>query len=89
MPNKYLRYSRSRIAELCLKYKDMPNLMPYLSTTEFCNFVKDEDFVSQSYLDYDILEVEYHIQLERGGSADNDDESSSYHIITLYDREES
>lgn len=43
----------------------------------------------QSYLDYDILEVEYHIQLERGGSADNDDESSSYHIITLYDREES
>ena len=42
-----------------------------------------------SFLDYQIQEIEYHVELERGGSADNDDESSSYHIITLYDREES
>jgi hypothetical protein len=39
-----------------------------------------------SFLDYDIEEIEYHVELERG-STSKDDKCSSYHIITLYPKE--
>ena len=47
MANKYLRYSRLEIAELCLKYKDNPDSLPDLTTSEICRFVKDEDKISK------------------------------------------
>ena len=40
------------------------------------------------YLDYQIQEIEYHIELERD-STSKDDKCSSYHIITLYSKEDS
>ena len=42
----------------------------------------------RSFLDYDIEEIEYHVELERD-STSNDDKCSSYHIITLYSKEDS
>ena len=39
-----------------------------------------------SFLDYDIEEIEYHVELERD-STSKDDKCSSYHIITLYSKE--
>ena len=41
------KLSRLEIAELCLKYKDNPDLLPDLTTTEFCKFVKDGDLASK------------------------------------------
>ena len=41
-----------------------------------------------SFLDYDIEEIEYHVELERD-STSKDDKCSSYHIITLYSKEDS
>ena len=39
------------------------------------------------FLDYDIEEIEYHVELERD-STSKDDKCSSYHIITLYQKKE-
>lgn len=41
------KLSRLEIAELCLKYKDTPDQLPDLTTTEFCNFVKAGDLASK------------------------------------------
>lgn len=39
-----------------------------------------------SFLDYDVQEIEHHIELERNSLGPND-QCSSYHIITLYSKE--
>lgn len=39
-----------------------------------------------SFLDYDIEEIEYHVELNRGSNS-KDDKCSSYHIITLYPKD--
>lgn len=41
------KLSRLEIAELCLKFKNDPDLLPDLTTTEFCNFVKAGDLASK------------------------------------------
>ena len=41
------KLSRLEIAKLCLKHKDTPDLLPDLTTTEFCNFVKAGDLASK------------------------------------------
>ena len=46
MANRNLRYSRLEIAELCLKHKDTPDSLPYLTTSEIYQFIKDGDRIS-------------------------------------------
>ena len=46
MANRNLRYSRLEIAELCLKHKDTPDLLPYLTKSEIYWFIKEEDRIS-------------------------------------------
>ena len=40
-----------------------------------------------AYLDYEISEIEFHLEFEKGSSG-SDFTTSSYHIITLYSKEE-
>lgn len=46
MANRNLRYSRLEIAELCLKHKNTPDLLPYLTKSEIYWFIKKEDRIS-------------------------------------------
>lgn len=39
-----------------------------------------------AYLDYEISEIEFHLELEKGSSGSNCT-TNSYHIITLYSQE--
>lgn len=50
MANRNLRYSRLEIAELCLRHKDTPDSLPYLTKSEIYWFIKEGDRISNQRL---------------------------------------
>lgn len=50
MANKNLRYSRLEIADLCLRHKDTPDSLPYLTKSELYWFIKEGDRISNRRL---------------------------------------